>query len=572
MMPSKYELAKKKADEIDDQIINALQAKKSFRVEAGAGSGKTYSLNKVIDWLQDNWWQRLNAKKQNVACITYTNAAVNVISSRLRPDSFIKPMTIHSFAWELISQFSAELKNQVVKQSLMPESITGEDFDKVQYRLGARYVENRILYLYHSDVINLFEKFMDNTKFRKLLTLKYPIILIDEYQDSLKIVVDQLLKYFINKNNGPQFGFFGDEWQTIYDHNSCGKIDSSNLVVIAKESNFRSQQIIVDALNNIRPDLPQIAATDENDGFVRIITCNDFTGKRRDGYYKGELPNDVLAERIYSLQKNLDKRYNWDSEEHITLMITHKMLAKQQNYTHLLELLDERLKDGEDAYLKFFSDTIEKLYAALESKRLIQLFDALGSGKYPITNKKQKHDWMELKKDLEEARGKMVGDVMNVAYNAANLHLPIPPKVLENHKKFLENPKHTYECGNIGDYYKISYSEVLNAISFLKPDAVYSTDHGVKGEEYNNVLWVVGRGWNNYQFDKFMGCNPILLKPKDYDAFIRNRNLFYVCCSRPRKRLVLFITVPVEGEFLSYLQNVFGTENICLYSEFMNEK
>lgn len=136
-MPSKYELAKKKADEIDNQIINALRAKKSFRVEAGAGSGKTYSLNRVIDWLQDNWWQRLNAKKQNVACITYTNAAVNVISSRLRPDSFIKPMTIHSFVWGLISQFSTELKNQVVKHNLMPESITGEDFDKVQYQLGA---------------------------------------------------------------------------------------------------------------------------------------------------------------------------------------------------------------------------------------------------------------------------------------------------------------------------------------------------------------------------------------------------------------------------------------------------
>ena len=81
--------------------------------------------------------------------------------------------------------------------------------------------------------------------------------------------------------------------------------------------------------------MPQIAATDENDGFVRIITCNDFTGKRQDGYYKDELPNDVLAERIYSIQKKLDKKYNWKSEEHITLMITHKMLAKQQDYTHL---------------------------------------------------------------------------------------------------------------------------------------------------------------------------------------------------------------------------------------------
>ena len=71
---------------------------------------------------------------------------------------------------------------------------------------------------------------------------------------------------------------------------------------------------------------------------------------------------------------------------------------------------------------------------------------------------------------------------------------------------------------------------------------------------------------------KFMGCNPNLLNPKNYDAYIRNRNLFYVCCSRPRKRLVLFITVPVKGDFLSYIQNVFGIENICLYSEFMNEK
>ena len=42
---------------------------------------------------------------------------------------------------------------------------------------------------------------MDNTKFRKLLSLKYPIILIDEYQDSLKIVVDQFLKYFTRKRS-----------------------------------------------------------------------------------------------------------------------------------------------------------------------------------------------------------------------------------------------------------------------------------------------------------------------------------------------------------------------------------
>jgi len=53
-------------------------------------------------------------------------------------------------------------------------------------------------------------------------------------------------------------------------------------------------------------------------------------------------------------------------------------------------------------------------------------------------------------------------------------------------------------------------------------------------------------------------------------SYVRNRNLFYVCCSRPRKRLVLFVTIPVEGDFMAYLQKVFGVKNVCTYSEFMN--
>ena len=44
-----YELAKAEADKVDKQIIEALREGHSFRVEAGAGSGKTYSLNRVID-------------------------------------------------------------------------------------------------------------------------------------------------------------------------------------------------------------------------------------------------------------------------------------------------------------------------------------------------------------------------------------------------------------------------------------------------------------------------------------------------------------------------------------------
>ena len=69
---SNYKTAKLEADKTDEKIIKVLCSGKSFRVEAGAGSGKTYSLNRVIEWLQDNQWKNFNSRKQRVICITYT--------------------------------------------------------------------------------------------------------------------------------------------------------------------------------------------------------------------------------------------------------------------------------------------------------------------------------------------------------------------------------------------------------------------------------------------------------------------------------------------------------------------
>ena len=108
----------------------------------------------------------------------------------------------------------------------------------------------------------------------------------------------------------------------------------------------------------------------------------------------------------------------------------------------------------------------------------------------------------------------------------------------------------------------------------MRPEAQFSTEHGVKGEEYDNVVFVVSKGWNQYQFETYApminGTVPI---PRGREAaFERNRNLFYVCCSRPKKRLILFVTIPFESHFKDFLTKLVGMENVYTYSEFIEIK
>lgn len=118
----------------------------------------------------------------------------------------------------------------------------------------------------------------------------------------------------------------------------------------------------------------------------------------------------------------------------------------------------------------------------------------------------------------------------------------------------------------------LNYSECINGIEFLRPSAIYSTDHGVKGEEYDNVIFVIGRGWNNYNFERYMPMNPKSIPADTQSAYERNRNLFYVCCSRPKKRLLLFVTTPFEGNFKSYIESLVGKDNVFSFCEYIKSE
>ncbi len=72
------------------------------------------------------------------------------------------------------------------------------------------------------------------------------------------------------------------------------------------------------------------------------------------------------------------------------LMITHKVLATQQGYEQLLEILADGLRDKEDPFLMFFMDTVEPIYKALKNSNMQLLFDTLGIKRFPIKKKSEK--------------------------------------------------------------------------------------------------------------------------------------------------------------------------------------
>lgn len=240
-------------------LASCIASKRNFLLEAGAGAGKTYSLIKALRQIIETQATTFTQRKQRVACITYTNIAKEEIESRIDRHPIVFSATIHSFCWELIQNFKKNLLELLPELNNWPNRITEAQGIKkqiIQYDLGYPHINQDYIYLGHDDVINLTVKLFGNEKFRSILTNKFPIILIDEYQDTSKLFVEMLKEHFIDKKVGPLIGFFGDNWQKIYGSESCGQIVSQNLEKIENTTNFRSCSEIVNALNKLR-DIPQ---------------------------------------------------------------------------------------------------------------------------------------------------------------------------------------------------------------------------------------------------------------------------------------------------------------------------
>lgn len=109
----------------------------------------------------------------------------------------------------------------------------------------------------------------------------------------------------------------------------------------------------------------------------------------------------------------------------------------------------------------------------------------------------------------------------------------------------------------------VPYAEVVQLERYLNDETPFSTNHGVKGEEYDNVLVVLDdRQWNQYKFES------VLAGDTAKSQYARSLNLFYVSCSRARKRLLVLALSPMGSKAIDGAKRIFGEGQVIPSSQF----
>jgi DNA helicase-2/ATP-dependent DNA helicase PcrA len=585
-MPNNYTLLNEIDDEIDEIIQDCMNSfpRKSFSLFAGAGSGKTRSLVNLLHSIRGRQGTILFEQGQRVSVITYTRAASDQINIRLGYDPFFQVSTIHSFIWEQIKYHTEDIKDYLTESLKMKIQETEEkeaagrkdskaswgrlrDLEKYQNRLlnmenirGFIYNPQGVNIEYnalsHSEVLDIGGYFlMEKKLFQKMFIQKYPILLIDESQDTHKQIMNALLK--VEEYNSGVFaiGLFGDMMQRIYfngDKNFNGLIkEKSDWMVVKKQMNHRSATRIIQLNNSIREKtdrLEQIARIDASEGATRIYL------------FPFNIQKNEAEEFVRNDMSEITRDDDWlDISKTKNLILEHHMAARRLGFDGFFMPLYEgedlinrsALLDGSLREIRILTERIIPLLNEIrddnESKnfRIMELLKGKGGIMEPnnseISYGERRIVAMETIRQLEnllENKDITALDIVRCINDNKLFILPetltrvseIELNAIEDICESMDEERNKYDI-----WYKalsVPYEQIIVYNKYIKEETEFDTHQGVKGEEFPRVMAIMGndeqRGWT-FNFEKEF------LEGKTSHT----NNLFYVICSRAVESLAL---------------------------------
>jgi DNA helicase-2/ATP-dependent DNA helicase PcrA len=590
--------------EVDDVIATCLLSKppRSLFLYAGAGSGKTRSLVKALSKLLEEKGAELRRRGQRICVITYTNKAVDEIKRRTEFNALVEVSTIHSFAWGMIQGYTndirswlqSNLRSEIQKlQDLQAKGRRGSrayNERDVSIRMKSARLANlpniqRFVYsptenkrtrdsLAHSEVIGCVAALLrSKSMLQQILISRFPVLLIDESQDTNRHLMDALLD--VQRAHSTRFvmALFGDTMQRIY---ADGKIGLDAAIPAewakpAKKVNHRSRARIVGLVNRIRSRVDhhtQQSRPDKDGGFVRLfIFPQTYSDKRRAEAYTSSRMAELTGDKEWA--RNGARQ---------TLILEHHMAAARLGFEDLFSPLygvegyRTGVLEGTLPPLRFLTTEVLPLVTAsregnhFEVMAVLRRFSPLLSeDALKRAGREQASHMAAVKKNVEDLLAlwdqgdPSIQAVLNAIGKSGLFEIPeqlIPlvegfSVLPTDDGVIIDDEEEEDDDAGMLAWRQVAgapFSQVEAYARYIAGLSGFDTHQGVKGLEYKRVMVIIDDGAARgfmFSYEEVFGTASV---PETWQRRVANeeettadrtRRLLYVTCSRAEDSLAL---------------------------------
>lgn len=579
---------------IDFQVDETLEKcilstpRKSFFLFAGAGSGKTYSLVLLLKKIHNSIGKDLLLQGKNVAVITFTNAATDEIINRLDYSPIFHISTIHSFVWDVIKYYQADIKRlycfyieedlkALEKKLEETENKTTKTYlsnvEKFEYqkeRLAKAQIIEKFVYnpngsnpeynaLKHAEVIKISaQMILENKMLQRIIAQRYPILLIDESQDTKKELIDTFFEIQRNFADIFTLGLLGDQKQRIY---ADGKENIEDSIPVGwekpvKRMNYRCAKRIIQLANNIGKDIDihaeQRPREDANDGLIRL-----FVIQQREGLNKDEIEQNVM--RIMSEQTQ-DAKWTAIGTEVKVLTLEHMMAARRLGFSRFFAPLYKVSKyqmtflQGSVSEIEFFTKEVLPIAESIKEDgrvalEILKKYSPLLSGQ---NTEKPYELYLKCREEAIKVANLVNenGTIRVVVDEIIKSQLLTVPDVVR--QAYMLNPSDIEdteeELRAWVEVMDLPINMVRSYDDYVNHRSQFDTHQGVKGLEFDRVMVIIDdseiKGFL-FSYDKLFGVKDLSnvdLKNKENGketSIERTQRLFYVTCTRAKNSLAV---------------------------------
>lgn len=585
-------------DIVDQTIRNCLDQNnpRSFFLFAGAGSGKTKSLIEALNFCLDKYGQQFMELRKNIAVITYTNAACDEIKRRVQYNPLFLISTLHSFAWTLIQPYTSDIKDFLFSdlsqriEEYEQKQATGRKNsrayrDRAQkiamYRERREKLQDIKKFIYNPDGLNTEKNSLDHDEvlricadfltskqtFQDIVVDRFPVLLIDESQDTKKALMDAFL--ILEENHRGRFclGLLGDVMQRIY---LDGKEKLQDCIPNewaepCKKMNHRSRKRIVTLCNDIRrpiDGIEQIARQDKPGGTVRLFIVD----RKADRI----LTEHTIQEKM-SAYTGDDKWLDSSNNKYLTL--EHHMAAKRLGFDDFFAPLykvpsyRQGVGDGSLSIISVLSKIIIPLFKAYKENNRFAVMQLIKQYS-PLMHESMKRRSFSCVtlKQLQESTKKLLElwndgndpsciEILRIVHKEKLFELPSDIKIILTRADGEEQEYSEDQLAKIDaleNAMNVPFSHFIRYYEYVSGNEGFDTHQGVKGLQFERVMTIIDDNesqGSTFNYEKLFGITEmssrdLFNQQQGKETTIdRTRRLLYVTCSRAIDSLAIVLYV-----------------------------